>query len=111
MNTTLLRNIGVTSLSVGGAVVASILSYYADVVHQPLLFMVLLNVAVGYWADRWPWAYVPLFCLVMAAAYFFVESQRHKVPEILSFCTVISPFPALFGLATGRLLNRIIKSR
>lgn len=108
MNPTLVRSVGVALLSVGGAVVSLASSYYFDVVHQPLLFMVLLNVGVGYLAPRRSWAYAPVFCLTMAAGYLYLKSIIDPLPDLVSFCTVISPFPSLLGIALGGLLRRVL---
>jgi|GEM_PF-6970582 len=108
MNTSLLRPMLLALLTSLGALASTYLCYQSEVVHQPLLFMVLFNVLIGYLARRWTWAYGPLFCLVMALTYSLLKSRNQAVPELVSFCTAIAAFPALLGVATGWLVRRIL---
>ncbi|WP_266363358.1 hypothetical protein [Tellurirhabdus rosea] len=111
MNSILVKNTGIALLTVSGAIGALVIAFYSDVVHQPLLFMVLFNVAIGYYAYRRTWLFPIIFCLTMAAGYFYLNGQTGKLPELVSFCTAICAFPSFFGVGTGWLIRRIMNSQ
>ncbi|MFC0181054.1 hypothetical protein SAMN04515674_11913 [Pseudarcicella hirudinis] len=85
----------------------------SDVVHIPLLVVLLLSLGLGYLQPQKGWISALQFVIGIFAGYFIgqIAGFEPKAAGINQFSTYISPLPVLFGGFMGSFFRKALEGK